>query len=562
LSAQAMPELESFLQEMKITRADHLPIVALFCRRIGLIEIVNRVVPNNMEVDVGTIIQGMVLDTLASRSPLYRLATFFSHQDTELLLGRELADTAFDDSTVARAMDKVFQQGAQKTFSEVAFQAAKKFPLDMRHVHFDTTSVSVWGDYDCCAPGSELLNITHGKSKDLRPDLKQFLISMLCINRNVPILGGCEDGNASDKPLNYSLLTQLPKVMARFGLQPGAFIYIADCAMVTGENLDIIGDNLFVTRLPFNYKEACRVVSEAIAEGQWNLVGVLNQTPTTVKRPAARYSTIEKTVTLYEKQYRAVVVHSTAHDRRRLKRIDREIRQSEQSLNKIIADEIKREYFCCADAETAASRLRKTHNDLHKIEVSVAEKIRYGRGRPSKKHPRKPASVHYVLEARAVERSEQIQRKRDEAGCFVLLTNIPIDADNGQTGAELLRVYKDQHGIERNFAFIKDPLIANDLFLKKPERIEVLGMVWLIALLVWNLIEHVLRKYIEDSETTLPGWENHPTTRPTTFMMSTKFIGLQVVKLARMRKLAQPLNDVQNAFLSALDLDELDLLTP
>ncbi len=172
-----MPAIETFLQEMQITRADHLPIAALFCRRIGLIEIVNRVVPNNMEVDVGTIIQGMVLDTLASRSPLYRLATFFTHQDTELLLGRQLADTAFNDSTVARAMDKVFQAGAQKTFSEVAFQAARKFPLDMRHVHFDTTSVSVWGDYDCCASSNGLLNITHGKSKDLRPDLKQFLIS-------------------------------------------------------------------------------------------------------------------------------------------------------------------------------------------------------------------------------------------------------------------------------------------------------------------------------------------------------------------------------------------------
>ena len=138
-----MPVIESVLQKMQITRADHLPIVALFCCRIGLIEIVNRVVPNNMEVDVGTIIQGMVLDTLASRSPLYRLAAFFNNLDTELLLGSKLADNAFNDSTVARAMDKVLQQEAQKAFSEVAFQAAKKFPLDMRHVHFDTTSVSV-----------------------------------------------------------------------------------------------------------------------------------------------------------------------------------------------------------------------------------------------------------------------------------------------------------------------------------------------------------------------------------------------------------------------------------
>ena len=75
---------------MKVTRIDHLSIVAAFCRRIGLMETVNRVVPTQMEVDVGTIVQAMVLDTLSGRSPLYRLADFFKHQDTELLLGRHL----------------------------------------------------------------------------------------------------------------------------------------------------------------------------------------------------------------------------------------------------------------------------------------------------------------------------------------------------------------------------------------------------------------------------------------------------------------------------------------
>jgi transposase len=31
------------------------------------------------------------------------------------------------------------------------------------------------------------------------------------------------------------------------------------------------------------------------------------------------------------------------------------------------------------------------------------------------------------------------------------------------------------------------------LFLKKPERIEALGAVLLMALMIWNLIEHTLR---------------------------------------------------------------------
>ena len=138
-----MAEIEDLLNQMQITRADHLPVVAAFCRRIGLIEVIDRIVPSEMEVSIGTIIQGMVLDTLSGRSPLYRLADFFEHQDTQLLLGQEVKSTSFNDTTVARAMDAVFDIGAEKVFSAVAFKASCAFSIDNRYVHFDTTSVNV-----------------------------------------------------------------------------------------------------------------------------------------------------------------------------------------------------------------------------------------------------------------------------------------------------------------------------------------------------------------------------------------------------------------------------------
>ena len=325
-----MVEIEDLLSQMQITRPDHLPVVAAFCRRIGLIDVIDRIVPNEMEVSVGTIVQGMVLDTLSGRSPLYRLEEFFEHQDAQLLLGQEVDSTSFNDTTVARAMDAVFDIGAEKVFSEVAFSASCMFPIDKRYVHFDTTSVNVWGDYDSCTSNSDSINITYGYSKDHRPDLKQFLVKMLCVGRNVPILGSCEDGNGSDKSINNTVLSRISKHMAKHGLEPGAFVYIADSAMVTRDNLTTVGDNLFLTRLPFSYNEAGRVVSEAVEQNIWEEVGVLNKTPATARRPAALYSISEKTVTLYEKEYRAVVVHSTAHDKRRLKRLERQIKNLSQ----------------------------------------------------------------------------------------------------------------------------------------------------------------------------------------------------------------------------------------
>ena len=555
-----MVELDTVLEQMQITRTDHLPVIAAFCRRVNLIEIINRLVPTEMDVSVGTIIQGMVLDTLSGRSPIYRLTEFFKHQDTKLLLGEEVDPVSFNDTTVARAIDAVFDVGAEKVFSAVAFKASCEFSLDTKHVHFDTTSVNVWGDYDLCSPESETINVTYGYSKDHRPDLKQFLVKMLCVGRNVPILGSCEDGNKSDKAINNSVLSDISKHMAKYGLEPGAFIYIADSAMVTRDNLDAMGSNLFLTRLPFSYNEANRVVSEAICEDIWQEVGALNETPATVKRPATIYRVTEKNVLLYDQEYRAIIVHSSAHDKRRTKRIEREIKSSAKKLLQIIAKEEKQEFYCRADAEAAASRLCESETELHSIIASVDENKYYGRGRPPKNGERKVSSVRYTITAHIEEKAEQITQKRDEAGCFVLLTNVPIQGKMAETGEELLKAYKEQNGIERNFSFLKDPLIVNDLFLKKPERIEVLGAVLLIALMIWNLIEHNLRQYITENETTLPGWDKKKTRRPTAFMMSTKFMGLTLVRVAGVCRFTSLLTDTQHRYLTALRLSENDLL--
>ena len=51
--------------------------------------------------------------------------------------------------------------------------------------------------------------ITYGYSKDKRPDLKQFVFATLCVDRAVPIWGKPEDGNASDKTVNHTLLSDI-----------------------------------------------------------------------------------------------------------------------------------------------------------------------------------------------------------------------------------------------------------------------------------------------------------------------------------------------------------------
>jgi hypothetical protein len=86
--------------------------------------------------------------------------------------------------------------------------------------------------------------------------------------------------------------------------------------------------------LPAVYAECGRVISETVTADKWGEVGQLARTKPTANRPATLYRAAESTVTPYGNEYRAVVVHSSAHDRRRQKKIDRELTREKTSLEK------------------------------------------------------------------------------------------------------------------------------------------------------------------------------------------------------------------------------------
>ena len=247
-----------------------------------------------------------------------------------------------------------------------------------------------------------------------------------------------------------------------------------------------------------------------------------------------------------------MVVHSSSQDQRRQKHLARELQASYATLEATVREAAQQEYFCHADAEAAAAKLRALQSAYHGVEVEVEERPKYGPGRPSHKQPRVVKALRYGLQVTLHERAEVIARKTQETGCFVLLTNVPTAGEMAHRAGDVLRAYKEQHGIEQNFGFLKDPLIVNSLFLKKPERIEALGLVLLLALLLWRLVERTLRVHVETTGKPLTGWDKKATQKPTAFMMMTKFAGVMVVKVGAQRQLAHPLSAVQQQYLLAL----------
>jgi len=546
-------------QEIEAYQVHHLPIVKAYADKIGVVEVINQLVPTEMDIDPGTIVLGMILDTLRGRSPLYRLQDSFAQQDTELLFGKAIPAEAFNDDTVGRVLDRLYDTGTIKLFTACAVRADQVFGLDKRYVHFDTTSVSVYGDYlpreDQQEQEQEVpFTITHGYSKAKRPDLKQFVFATLCVERAVPIWGAPADGNASDKTVNNTLLSNIATFLAKHGVAPGAYIYVADAALVTEDNLAALGDTLFITRLPATYNECERLIAEAVAQDTWEEIGRLAHTKPTKHRPATSYKAYEGEVILYGTPYRAVVIRSSAQDKRRQQRLEREIQTSYSTVQTAARLAAQQEYFCRADAAAAAAQLRAQPTAYHRVEVAVTERPLYGRGRPSAHKPRPVKAMRYRLKTTVSTQTERIARLEEEAGCFVLLTNVPTAGDLAHSASDILAGYKDQYGTEQNYGFLKDPVIVNSLFLKKPERIEALGLILLLALLIWRLMERALRRYVDTTSTPLMGWDKQATERPTSFMMVTKFAGVIVLKLGDHRQLARPLSVVQQQYLLALDV--------
>ena len=549
-------EIENQIEQQKIAAyvVNHLPIIKAYADRIGLVPTINRLVDSEMDIDPGTVFLGMVLDTLSGRSPLYRLDEFFESQDTELLLGKKVDTCRFSDHNVTRVMDKVHGVGTIKIFSALAANAVDAFGVDTRHVSFDTTSVSVYGDYDLYSDDDnhQPFEITYGHSKDHRPDLKQFMISLLCVDRTVPVFAKTQDGNGSDKTINNVILSNISKHMAQNGIEPGGFVYIADSAMVTAKNLSVIGDQvLFISRLPATFKACPEAITAAVDADRWQDLGVLSVTRPTKKRPAAHYKAYETQVVIKNKPYRAVVIHSSAHDKRRQKRIERQLATERKVLERHCKDVSKKLFYCEADASAAARALTELSLKYYQVAVEIEQRPLYQRGRP-KGGVKRISQMRYGLHCKISENKPAVSKLQKEAGCFVLITNVPADGDSSYDSRAILRAYKDQYGIEQNFGFLKDPMIVNSVFLKKPKRIEVLGLVLLISLLIWRLIERSMRQFVATDEKDLPGWKKRRTTQPTTFMLMTKFQGVMILKIGSDRRLNKPLKPQQLEYLSAL----------
>ncbi|MEC4888364.1 MAG: IS1634 family transposase, partial [Scytonema sp. PMC 1070.18] len=499
------------VKDIEIKNIDHLGIVAGIIDSIGLVEIINGLVGEEKgeKISAGLAVKAMILNGLGMVSqPLYMFSRFFENIACEHLLGAGVKAKYLNDDKLGRVMDKCFLTGPDTIFLAVSLKAVKIFGVSLATSHLDSSSFHVHGEYKTQLPevvfsssksensaeeserkSPVAINITHGYSRDHRPDLKQFITELICSgDGGVPIFLKSASGNQVDCSCFGEIALSYQKQLQLDGL------IVADCALYTETNLQLMTDIKWLCRVPMTINEAKLLVSSL-------LESELKKSP---KNPGYLY--VEKNVNYAGIEQRWLVVQSQVRRESDLRKLSKKIESSHTSEKAKLKKLSDKKFACSADAVKALLEVAEKFKYHQVSNIKITEKT------PSAKEEKQ--DKYYQISAELARNENTIERETLAAGRFIIATN--VKSSEFLSSESMISEYKAQQSCERGFRFLKDPLFfADSIFIKSPERIEALAMIMGLCLLVYTLAQRHIRAALSSSKSTLKNQLGKPIENPT-----------------------------------------------
>jgi len=520
------------MEIVRVDRLDHLGLIASVINDLGLVRRIDaRLPPDAQEaITPGEAIKGMILNGLGfANRPLSLTPQFFDNKPLDLLFRPGVDAEMFNRFKLGRTLDEVNIYGCDLFFSEIALAVCQHEAIDHRFSHLDTTSFSLSGAY---VPESDTqaIAITHGYSKDHRPDLKQAVLElMVSQDGGVPLASKSWDGNASDSQIFHDRAEAL---LATFKASPTPRYLIADSKLYSEDNAAQLKQLGFITRIPATLKLVSQVISQALRRATWQSVD-----------DATRYQRLD--LCHYGMAQRWLIVSSEAARQRAEKSVSKAQQRELESVEKQLFHLQAKRFETPESAQAALNTLAGAWCYHQVATTKLTEHKRYaGKGRPSTQ--RSVQATLWQIQAEVCPDAEAIRRQQQHKGCFVLGTNIEASHLSDE---EVLAAYKAQSHVEGGFRFLKDPLFfVSSLFVKKPSRIQGLLVVMTLALLVYSVAQRRLRQALKRQKESLPNQINQPTQRPTLRWVFQLLEGIHRVRVrvqGQIHDLIEGLNKVQ-----------------
>lgn len=494
-------------ENVKTLSMDHHGLVAATCKDLGIAAKINDKIGNQDErriVSTGKAVVAMILNGLGfTNRRLYLTHQFFDSKPTEVLLDEDIKASDITDYTLGHALDEIAEYGSSKLFGEIAFEVAIENNLLGDLNHLDTTSISVDGVYDTKTKTDDtktsVIEITHGHSKDYRPDLKQVVLSLVVNGPSaMPIFMEPLNGNSSDKTSFHETIKNVEAFKKQINLNK-SFKWVSDSALYSKEKLLGQNDYLWLTRVPETIKEAKAIVSQTDTDIKWKALD-------------KGYKVAPFTSNYGEVDQRWLLVYSEQAFQREKKTLEKKLQTKDDVLQKVLWHLGNQVFECEKDAEAAFDKIVKKH-ELHVISCTIVPIMKYEkRGKP--KAGEEKTVVGYKIESSFDRNESAVNSLLNSKGRFILATN-DMDSRN-YSDEQMLNEYKEQQNVEGGFRFLKDPwFMLDSIFLKSPKRIEALMMVMTLCLMVYNISQFKLRSELKKQDETLPNQLNKQVQNPT-----------------------------------------------
>src|SRR6266567_2103895 len=431
-----------------------LPVVASFLDQLGVAAIIDGLCPIR---DValathGQVIEAMIANRLTSPTPLVR---------------------ALD--AIAPELDQIA--------GTVGIAAIQQFGLDVSRVHWDMTSISLYGAYP--EVDQEYATPKFGHPKDRRRDLKQIQTGIgTSADGGIPIFHRAYDGGAAEVSQVSGAMTALQEIAGE-----RTFLLVGDSKLISYPNVRDMAEAkvTFIGPAPKQHVSAAVLAAsdlEAAAEVAYTALRDTGKPPgdrgtwrayedTMVLRPPRGTKGSDITV-------RRVFVHSTARAGAAKIARARKLDRARDDLDRLTRGLGSRHYPDEAAVRNRLAVIGKTRRVAGYLTTTTGTDP--GTGKPT---------LQWACDQAALEAESATD------GWYALLTNLdPAEAD---TASVLLR-FKGQEASERRYGNYKGPLAVAPMFLQHNRRIAALITVICLALLVFSLVERQVRAQIAPAD--------------------------------------------------------------
>ncbi|HEY3907989.1 MAG TPA: IS1634 family transposase, partial [Streptosporangiaceae bacterium] len=462
-------------------RLGGLPAVAQILRRLDVAGIVDGLCPVRADAELthGQVVEVLIANRLTSPMPLQRVGDWASAWAVEEVFGTEAL--LLNDDRLARALDAIAPRLAEIS-GTVAATAIGEFGIDVARIHWDMTSMSVFGAYPGEGQDPAFPQIKHGHPKDRRFDLKQVQAGLgVAGDGGIPVFAKVFDGGAAEVSQVVDTMKALRQVAG-----PRRFLMVADSKLVSWANVTamVAAGVDFTAPLP-----AARVADGFYAGLDKDTARVVEYVPVRAENapPDARevYRVAEDTVVLSGPRksdkpvtLRRVLVYSTGNAAGQQQARDKRLAKAAAELDKLAAGAGGRYYNTAEKIAARAGVIAKTRRVVGVLRTTTGTQPDTG----------KPTFT-WTFDTDAL----QVQAAAD--GWYCLIAPLPTPGDGqARTAEQILPDYKGQSGVEHHYGDFKGPLAVTPLFVHKNNRVAALIQVICLALLVFCLIEREVRR--------------------------------------------------------------------